>query len=311
MKRREFIIDCDTGTDDAIAIMAALYSPEIRVRALTSVNGNVKHSYTSRNNLNLVEYLGMDEVEVARGAELPLYNRGDYYGPTHGSTGLGSVELPEAKTRKFSEYGAPELIYKNAKECAGELEILAIGPLTNLAITLSLYPEIKKLIKHIWIMGGAVTGGNMNTTAEFNIWVDPIAAKMVFNSGIPITMVGLDTTLKAMLNRADVNTLRGMGSKAAFLTADLTEFMLRRHSDGGEDALMHDALALAAALSPDCLSFEDYFVDVECNGEYTTGHTAVDVRRVSGRKPNASVAVDIDLEKFKDWLMGCLRNSIE
>ena len=311
MKKREFIIDCDTGTDDAIAVMAALYSPEIRVRALTSVNGNAKHSYTSRNNLNLVEYLGRDEVEVARGAEIPLYNRGDYYDSTHGKTGLGSVELPEAKKRKFSKYRAPELIYNTAVECAGELEILAIGPLTNIALTLSLYPEIKKLVKHIWIMGGAVTGGNISTTAEFNIWVDPVAAKMVFNSGIPLTMVGLDVTLRAMLNRTDVNKLREMGSKAAVLTAEITEFMLVRHSNGGEDALMHDALALAAALEPDCLSFENYFVDIECNGEYTAGHTSVDVRRVSGKKPNVSVAVDINLEKFKAWLMECLRNSIE
>ena len=172
MTQRPFIIDCDTGTDDAIALMAAFGCPEINVRAITSVNGNVPEEYTSANNLNLTEYLGID-VEVARGATLPFYPRGDYYGPTHGKTGLGDVIIPDARRTSFSKDMAPEVIRRIAEEEKGELELLVIGPMTNIAIAISLYPQLKKQIKHIWFMGGAAKGGNVSATAEFNIWVDP------------------------------------------------------------------------------------------------------------------------------------------
>lgn len=196
MEKRPFIIDCDTGTDDAIAILAALGSDAIRVRALTSVNGNVNENFTSRNNRDLVGYLGVD-VEVARGAKIPFYPRAGYYDATHGSEGLGDVTLPSAENVPFTKETAPELIRRIAEEEEGRLELLVVGPMTNIAIALSMYPELKEKIRHIWFMGGAALGGNMTPTAEFNIWVDPVAAKLVIASGIPMTMVGLDVTLKA------------------------------------------------------------------------------------------------------------------
>ena len=229
---RPFIIDCDTGTDDAIALMAAFGCPEINVRAITSVNGNVREEYTSANNLNLTEYLGID-VEVARGATLPFYPRGDYYGPTHGKTGLGDVVIPDAVKSSFSKDMAPEVIRRIAEEEKGELELLVIGPMTNIAIAISLYPQLKKQIKHIWFMGGAVSGGNVTSTAEFNIWVDPTAAKLVTEAGIPMTMVGLDVTTKAVLGREEEKELRAFGSKASVLTADILEYMFKRYKDCG------------------------------------------------------------------------------
>lgn len=301
MERRPFIIDCDTGTDDAIAIIAAFGCRDIEVRALTSVNGNVCEAYTSENNRNIVEYLGV-QAEVAHGARIPFFSRGDYYDTTHGTTGLGDVLLPEAKQVRFSKEAAPELIRRIAEEEDGKLELLVIGPMTNIAIAISLYPELREKIRHIWFMGGAVRGGNVTTTAEFNIWVDPVAAKLVIASGIPMTMVGLDVTLKAALNREDEADIRSCGKKGAVLAADILDFMFRRLEKGGEDALMHDALALAAAACPECLVCRDYFVDVECDGEYTAGHTAVDVRGRSGKAPNVSVAMELDLGIFKKWL---------
>ncbi len=304
---RPFIIDCDTGTDDAIALMAAFGCPEINVRAITSVNGNVREEYTSANNLNLTEYLGID-VEVARGATLPFYPRGDYYGPTHGKTGLGDVVIPDAVKSSFSKDMAPEVIRRIAEEEKGELELLVIGPMTNIAIAISLYPQLKKKIKHIWFMGGAVSGGNVTSTAEFNIWVDPTAAKLVTEAGIPMTMVGLDVTTKAVLGREEEKELRAFGSKASVLTADILEYMFKRCKDGGEDALMHDALALAAAVIPECLTCRDAFLDVECRGEYTAGHTVTDlVGRSMGKAPNASVAVELHLDVFKKWLLECVK----
>lgn len=308
MTKRTFIIDCDTGTDDAIAIIAALYSPEIEVAAITSVNGNVAHQYTSQNNLNLIEYLGAD-IMVARGAGKPLFTRPLSYGDTHGRTGLGNIELPVATASRFAEDNAVEVIHRKALELNGELELLVIGPMTNIAIALSMYPELAHRIKHLWFMGGAIKGGNVSTTAEFNIWVDPVAAKLVLASGIPCTMVGLDVTELAIMNRQDAEILREMGTRASVLTADILEYMFERCRAGGEDAMMHDALALAAALCPQCLVCKDYFVDVECTDSYTAGHTAVDLRNRLGRQPNAAVATEIRLDLFKEWLIGCIGNS--
>ena len=207
----------------------------------------------------------------------------------------------------ISKETAPELIRRIAEEEEGRLELLVVGPMTNIAIALSMYPELKEKIRHIWFMGGAALGGNMTPTAEFNIWVDPVAAKLVIASGIPMTMVGLDVTLKAALNREDEQEIRSFGNKGAVLAADILDYMIRRYADGGEDALMHDALAAAAAVCPQCLVCHDYFVDVECQGEYTAGHTMVDRRGRTGKKPNVSVAMELDLPVFKQWLKDCLK----
>ncbi|MEG0369830.1 MAG: nucleoside hydrolase [Hungatella sp.] len=309
MKKRVFLIDCDTGTDDAIAIIAALSSKAVQVVAITSVNGNVPHQYTSANNLNLVEYLGFDDIPVAKGATTPLYRRGNYYSATHGDAGLGNIVLPPAKNHRFVQENAVEVIRMHAEQQDGELELLVIGPMTNIAIALSLYPEIAEKIKHIWFMGGAVVGGNVSSTAEFNIWVDPTAAKLVIESGIPMTMVGLDVTEQAILNRQDAEEMRKMGTKASILTADLLEYMFDRHHEGGEDAMMHDAVALAAALCPECLICKDYYVDVECEGHYTSGHTMVDRKDLFHKKPNVSVALELNLELFKGWLISCIADS--
>lgn len=308
MSERVFVIDCDTGTDDAIAILAALYCKDIKVAAITSVNGNAPHKNTSANNLNLIEYLGAD-VPVAKGAVTPLYPRGDYYGAVHGAAGFGNVVIPAAKEKQFAADHAAELIRKEAERQNGNLELLVIGPMTNIAIAFSLYPEIKSKIKHIWAMGGAVKGGNKTPSAEFNIWVDPMAAKLVIDAGVPMTMVGLDVTEQAVLNTEDAKAIRGIGSKAAVLAADLLDFMFERCREGGEDAIMHDALALAAAVCPECLTCRDCFADVEWVGAYTAGHTMVDVEGNLGRCPNVSVAMELDLAKFKAWLIGCFENS--
>lgn len=305
MDKRPFIIDCDTGTDDAIAIMAALYSPQIDIKAITSVNGNVSENFTSQNNLDIVEYLGF-QIPVAHGAVRPLlsgiiYDEGGT--GTHGMTGLGTITLPHAQHSAFDPRVASELIYETAVECKGELELLVIGPMTNIAIALCNHADLAGLIKHIWFMGGAVYGGNVLPTAEFNIWVDPEAAHIVAQSGIPMTMVGLDVTLKAVMTQEDIAQLRRVNTRASLLAADLLDFMTQRCAKGGEDLVMHDALALAAALCPECLKCKDYFVDVEYTGTYTSGHTFTDLRGKTGKAPNMSVALEVDTPRFRKWLV--------
>lgn len=306
MNKRPFLIDCDTGTDDAIAIMAALGCPQVEVRAVTSVNGNVSENFTSQNNLDLLEYLGRTDIPVAHGAIRPLLSGivNDEGGTgTHGKTGMGTVVLPHAQHSHFDPRVASELIYETALACKGELELLVIGPMTNIAISLCNHRDLAGLIKHIWFMGGAARGGNVLPTAEFNIWVDPEAAHIVAGSGTPMTMVGLDVTLKAVMTQEDVASLRNAGTKASALTADLLDFMTQRHRKGGEDLVMHDALALAAALCPECLTCKDCFVDVEYAGSYTAGHTFVDLRNTTGKAPNMSVALEIDPVLFREWLV--------
>lgn len=314
MEKRPFLIDCDTGTDDAIAILAALYSPQVEVKAITSVNGNVAERYTSQNNLNLMEYLGK-QIPVAHGAVRPLLSgfvNNGLTDSTHGKTGMGTIVLPQATHSRFDPRVASELIYDVAVECGGELELLVIGPQTNIAIALCNHADLPGLVKHIWFMGGAYMGGNVLPTAEFNVWADPEAAHIVLGSGIPITMVGLDVTLPAVMVEEDADTLRRVDTPAARLTVELLEFMFARRDRGGEDAVMHDALAFAAAVRPDLLTCESHYVDVVTGGGYAYGHTYVDTRgRYPDRRPNASVALGIDVPGFRRWLVETISHSAQ
>lgn len=307
MKRR-MIIDCDTGTDDAIALLTAFGCEEIDLLGITSVNGNVREEYTSKNNLDICEYVGFD-TPVCRGATLPLTsgyrNASDI---THGTTGLGSISIPSAEKKTFDKKIASEFLYEKALECNGELELLVIGPMTNIALCVIQYPDFPSLIKHLYFMGGSVYGGNVTTTAEFNIWADPEAAHTVFVSGIPMTMVGLDVTLKAIMTKEDIEQLRNNNTKASNLAADLLEFMAERFKKGGEDIVMHDALALAAAVYPECMQYREYWMDVETNGTYTRGHTHADVRNRSGNTPNVKVAMEVDVPSFRKWLVDKINN---
>ena len=306
MKKRPFIIDCDTGTDDAIALLAAYGCEEIELLGITSVNGNVREEYTSQNNLDLCEYVGFD-CPVCRGADMPMTsgyrNSSDM---THGHTGLGSVELPKATKTDFDSRKAAQFLYETAVKQNGELELLVIGPMTNIAIAIIQYPEFVSLVKHVWFMGGAVWGGNVTTNAEFNIWADPEAAHVVLMSGIPLTMVGLDVTLHAIMTREDVTQLRKHGSVKSILAADLLDYMFERFARGGEDVIMHDALALAAALYPECMEYENYWMDVERSGDYTRGHTFADIRGWYGKEPNVRCAMKLDNEKFRAWLVSAI-----
>jgi inosine-uridine nucleoside N-ribohydrolase len=314
MKKRPVIIDCDTGTDDAIAIIAALGCEQIDVLAITTVCGNVDLQYTSRNTLSLVRTLGFG-IPVAKGAASPilrdlkairLSERTDNTTiPTHGDTGLGNVSLPPIESN-FYRKNAVETIYEKAKECNGELEIIATAPMTNLALALMSYPELKDgLIKHIFFMGGAIAGGNSTAVAEFNIFFDPEAAKIVLNSGIDMTMVGLDVTLKAVVPDHYCNIVREIATPASAIAADILDFMrMRRDRFGGEDAIMHDALAVAAACKPEILTTGWYFVDIECAGTYTYGHTYVQKnKRLSDFPANCHVSLDVDVDLFLGWLV--------
>lgn len=314
MNKIPIIIDCDTGTDDAVAIVAALYSTAFDVRAITTVAGNVPLVYTSQNTLDLVHYLGFD-TPVAVGAAKPIL--GEIIGAcdgTHGDTGLGTLVLPKAKAN-FYEKNAVETIIEHARALNGELIVVPIGPMTNIAHALMTYPELTRLIRQIVFMGGAMRGGNMTNTAEFNAWVDPEALSIVLKSGIPCKMIGLDVTEKAVLNKEDAEYFRSLGTRAGQVVADLLEFMLSRFKKGGEDVYMHDGLAVAVAAVPEIVSTRKYVVDCECRGTYTRGHTYVATNQLFFKKgevpENCEVALELDLPRFKQFLKSAIANSAQ
>ncbi len=311
MKKIPVILDCDTGTDDAIAIAEALYAPELDVRAITTVAGNVSLRYTSQNTLNIVRYLGFD-TRVAVGAAGPIFGEIIHSSATHGDTGLGPLVVPQSADA-FYEKNAVETILEEARRAPGELVLIPVAPMTNIAHAVLAYPELVSLIKEIVFMGGAMVGGNMTTTAEFNAWADPEAMSIVLNCGIPCRMIGLDVTEKAVLNAEDARFFRGLGTKAGNLTADLLDFMFQRFSEGGEDALMHDGLAVAAVVQPQVVKTQRFYVDCECSGKYTRGHTYVAANEIffkKGEKPErCEVALELDLPLFKQFLRRVIARS--
>lgn len=312
MTKIPIIIDCDTGTDDAIALVAALYTPELDVRAITTVDGNVALKYTSQNTLNLVRHLGFD-TKVAKGAPQPIMGAVIHSeSATHGDTGMGTIVLPKSDA-DFYEKNAVETILEEARSLKGELVIVPIGPMTNIAHAVMVYPELKPLVKEIVFMGGSFIGGNMTTTAEFNSWADPEAMSIVLNSGIPLRMIGLDVTTNAILDKEESDYFRSLGTKGGDLVADLLDFMIIRYQNGGEDVLMHDGLAVAVVVEPDIVKTKKYYVDCECRGRYTRGHTFSATNellvKASEYPPQCEVALELDLPHLKKFFRRAISNS--
>ena len=303
MKPIPLVMDVDTGTDDAVAIICALMSTDVLdIKAFTTVAGNVGVDLTSRNTLNIVDYLGFD-IPVAVGAAKPL-KRELHTAISHGVTGLGDVVLP-ASPRPFYTRDAADMIYEQAVAQPGELEILAVGPLTNVAQAILRYPQLIGLVRRITLMGGALRGGNMTQASEFNAYVDPEAAKIVFEAGIPLVMIGLDVTLQPQLPLAVYETTRRLDNKFASLAARIFDFMLRRCAQFGFDPPnVHDAIALASLVVPQMLTLKKYYITVETEGTITRGMTVADFNHVTSKAPNVEAAVSISSSLFWDWMVG-------
>jgi len=294
---RPVLIDCDPGIDDALAIFMALASEELNVEAITTVAGNVPVGLTAINALKLVEMAGF-EVEVAAGAANPLYTKKKTAESVHGRNGIGDIELPSPKG-SLSKRSALELIHDKALQQKGNLEIIATGPLTNVALALTVYPDLKNLVRHIWIMGGSAYSGNRTPAAEFNIFADAHAASIVFASGIPLTMCGLDVTNRALIYKEDIERLSQFKSDVARKSAEMLLWYLKFYNSFGfEGVAMHDPFTVAAAIDPSLIETKHLHVDVETEGEFTLGQTVVDLLKVSGKPPNAYVALELDKKRF-------------
>lgn len=311
MKKQPFIIDVDTGTDDAIAIVCALQHQDVfNIKGITTVAGNVPLENTSNNTKNLVDMLGYHNIPIVKGADSPL-KRELKCAISHGNSGLGDVILP-ISNRPFHKETACDFIYHTAQECAGELIILATGPQTNLALTLQKYPDIKHLIKHVYIMGGCLVGGNMTQASEFNAYVDPEALKIVFDAGIPTTMVGLDVTLQLSLPEWLVSEIGSINTPEAHIVHEIISYSLRYNKQVGyEEANLHDVAAFASIVVPEIFTLKPHYIEVETEGRITRGMTVADFRNVyPEHEKNILVAEDIDVDEFWKWLLATLRKEV-
>ena len=294
------VIDCDPGHDDAIAILLALASPEVELLGVTTVAGNQTLDKTTRNALVTLELAGRTDIPVSAGAEKPLRRALRTAAHVHGETGLDGPVLPEPAAQPVDVDAADFL----AELIEPGVVLVPTAPLTNVALMLERHPEVRERLERIVWMGGAIGEGNATPAAEFNALVDPEAAAIVFGSGIPVTLIGLDVTHRALFTRAHAERVRHAGRSGLFV-AELSDFFQgfheRSYRFGGSP--IHDAMAVAHVIDPSLVTTRPANVVVETRSEFCDGRTVVDLRGVTGREPNADVGVDVDADRFLQLLV--------
>ncbi len=306
MSPKPVILDVDPGHDDAVALMMACGSPGLDLLAVTTVAGNVSLEKTTRNALRVLSLVGHTHVPVAAGAAAPLCRPLRTAEDIHGESGLDGPEIPEAGFEPHGR-GAVELIADTLRASPEPVTLIPVGPLTNIATLLREHPELKEKIERVSLMGGSIGLGNTTPAAEFNIFVDPEAAREVFDSGLPVTMSGLDVTHQAGAGPAERERLRAAGGIGAVVAGFLDFFAATYEGVFGFDAPpLHDPVAVAAVLDPGLLETRPMRVDVECESELTRGETVCDFYGVTGKPPNARVGVELDRDAFFELLYGAL-----
>jgi inosine-uridine nucleoside N-ribohydrolase len=297
------LVDCDPGLDDALALLLVLGSPELELRGVTTVAGNQTLDRTTENALKVLQLAGRGDIPVSAGAHRPLAGELVVADDAHGASGLGRLVLPVANTGPV-EQRAVDFLAEQLRSSEEPVILFALGPLTNVALLLALGPDAAARIDRLVLMGGAIAEGNQTASAEFNIWTDPEAAARVFESGLDVTMVGLDVTNRAVLRPADADRLRS-GGPVGRAAAEMLDFYLGFYEEAYEHggAPIHDALAIAQVLRPELLTVQDRHVEIELEG-ICRGRTVVDMRqRRTLPEPNAHVAVDVDVEAFRELLL--------
>ena len=306
MSGRPIVIDTDPGQDDAVALLLALASPELEVRGITTVAGNVPLPLTSRNARIVCELAGRPDVAVYAGADRPLVRPLVTAEYVHGRTGLDGADLPEPAMALQEGHGADFLVQVLRESPAGAITLCPLGPLTNVALALQRAPEIVPRIREIVLMGGGCfEGGNATPAAEFNIYVDPQAAAVVFGSGVPLTMLPLDVTHQALIKRRHLARLRSLGTRVGAAVAGWLEFFERYDVEkyGMEGGPLHDPCVIAYLLHPELFSGRPCNVRIETTSELTMGMTVVDWWGVTGLPPNCTVIRRLDSEAFFDLLI--------
>lgn len=299
---RSVILDMDPGIDDAAAIAVALNNPELDVKLITTVAGNVSVDKTTANALKLVDFFDK-KVSVAKGAVAPLKKKFEDAAAIHGETGLPGYTFPEPKS-VISDLTAVEAIAHVLKQNEQQITLIATGAYTNIAHFILKYPEMLSKIDELILMGGSISGGNASSVAEFNVFTDPDAAKIVFESGLNITMIGLDVTLKALISKQTSDKLAELGEAGKMLHGIINAY--GDIHEGGKP--MHDVITILYALHPEVIKLQKEYIDVVTEGP-AIGATVADVlhRWHAAEAYNAKIGVDIDAAFFNDWFLNQVR----
>lgn len=311
MTRRKLILDVDTGTDDAVALMLAALHPALELVGVTVVNGNVPVSVCTDNTLRVLDHIGRGDIPVFEGADRP-FMRPDFPMPRgtgeQGSKYHGETLPVPPTTRQKQEKRAVEYLIETYRAATDPITLVPVGTLTNIAAALAVEPKLVGLIPEVVIMGGGHEIGNVTPAAEFNIWGDPEAAERVLNAGFEkVTLVPLDATHRALVSYDDCDRLAALGTPAGTATAEIVRFRIDTHEKWQRmpirgTAPVHDALCIAFLVDPTILTTKRLNVVVEAAGTYTIGRTVIDVYGRSGRPANADIAFDADPKKFVDML---------
>ena len=309
MDKRKIILDCDPGHDDAVAIMMAANHPSLELLGITVVAGNQTLEKTARNALHVCQHLGLD-VPVYAGCGIPMVRQRQIIADDiHGETGLDGPVF-EPLTRKAEDKHAVQFIIDTLMASDGDVTLVPTGPLTNIAMAMRMEPRIVDKIQEIVLMGGAYQLGNVTPAAEFNICADAEAAYVVFTSGRPIVMMGLDLTRQALCYPEIVERMEKIGNRAAGLFADLMRFFCKTQKQvfGWPGGPLHDPTCVAYLIDPTCIETKEMFSEIEIRSERCYGRTLCDYFGVTGKEPNSKVCVKLDVEKYWNIVEECIRN---
>src|SRR2546425_7663922 len=320
---KKIIFDTDPGSDDALALMLALNSPELDVRAITVVPGNVTAAMGLENALRMVSLANRCDIPVAAGAQHPLFQKLITAEFWHGKNGLANIELAPSKCKVDCRFG-PDLIIQLVHASPHEITLVLVGPLTNIALAVEKDPSIVPLLKEVILMGGSISGGNVNAAAEANIYNDPEAAQIVFQAGWPLTMVGLEVGDKALFTHKYLDQLGQTHGQINDFIYSVLKFLLNLSGTfGSPGAPMYDPSAVAVAIDPTLVKVQEMHVDVETRGEFTRGETVGNrrgqvernvlhgdryvIEGVDKVSPNAKVCVDVDADRFLQLFVSRIR----
>lgn len=302
-------IDTDTGVDDAVALLCALKLDKLAIRGISAVAGNVEHAKTFKNCRNVLAYAGREDIKVYPGAIKPMCVELDDASEVHGKDGLGGVVIPDSPAEKETMH-AWDAIYEAAKKEGGKLQIVAVGPLTNIANAIISHPDLKDMIERILIMGGAAVGGNATMAAEFNIYADPHSAETVMQSGIPVVMFGLDVTVDAYLDSKDIQDIRDFNTKISKFFVDVVQSNLNFYIKNYKREILciHDACPLIYLQYPEIFTGQKAGVYVETQSRLCFGKTVTDIWSDTKFKTRETmVMLGVDREKFASTLKGLLQ----
>ena len=302
-------IDTDTGVDDAVALLCALKLDKLAIRGISAVAGNVEHAKTFKNCRNVLAYAGREDIKVYPGAIKPMCVELDDASEVHGKDGLGGVVIPESPAEKETMH-AWDAIYEAAKKEGGKLQIVAVGPLTNIANAIISHPDLKDMVERILIMGGAAVGGNATMAAEFNIYADPHSAETVMQSGIPVVMFGLDVTVDAYLDSKDIQDIRNFNTKISQFFVDVVQANLNFYIKNYKREILciHDACPLIYLQYPEIFTGQKAGVYVETQSRLSFGKTVTDIWSDTKFKSRETmVMLGVDREKFVSTLKGLLQ----